>query len=83
MGTIGVLSPTSGTTAGGTTVTIAGTNFYKIAKVELAGNACVYTWVSATSLSIVTPAGTAGAKSLVITQTDGTSQTKASAYTYV
>lgn len=81
--TIGTLSPATGGIAGGTAVTIPGTNFYNIAKLTLGGvDIYNYTWTSATSLSISTPANTAGAKSLVVTLNDGSTVTKASAFTY-
>ena len=56
------LSPTSGTTSGGVTVTINGTNFTGATGVTFGGtNAASFTVVSATQITAVTPARTAGA----------------------
>ena len=56
------LSPTSGTTSGGVTVTINGTNFIGATAVTFGGtNAASFTVVSATQITAVTPARIAGA----------------------
>ncbi len=56
------LSPTSGTTSGGVTVTINGTNFIGATGVTFGGtNAASFTVVSATQITAVTPARVAGA----------------------
>jgi hypothetical protein len=56
------LSPTSGTTSGGVTVTINGTNFTGATGVTFGGtNATSFTVVSATQITAVTPVRVAGA----------------------
>ncbi|MEY2879388.1 MAG: hypothetical protein RLZZ15_1768, partial [Verrucomicrobiota bacterium] len=81
--TVSAISPTSGTTAGGTSVTITGTNFTGATGVTIGGTAATsVVVVSATSITCVTPAGTAGAQSVVVT-TPGGSNSANSLYTYV
>lgn len=66
--TVVSIDPVSGTTAGGTPVTITGTNFLDGATVTIDGNPCTgVVFVDSTSLTAVTPAGTAGAKDVVVT----------------
>ena len=77
------ISPTSGTTAGGTAVTLTGTSFATGATVTIGGaSATGCTVVSSTSITCTTPSGTAGAQNVVITQPGGTS-TLSGGYTYV
>jgi len=73
--TITAISPNSGTTAGGTTVTITGTNFLTgLTMVSIGGSACTGVSVSTTSsLSCTTPAGTAGAQNVVVAVTGAAS----------
>ena len=66
---------------GGTAITIAGANLAG-AKVTINGVAATIVSATAGSISAKTPAGTAGAKSVVVT-TVGGSATKAGAFTYV
>ncbi|WP_245269519.1 IPT/TIG domain-containing protein, partial [Allorhizobium undicola] len=81
--TVTAVSPTSGTTAGGTTLTITGTDFTGATAVTIGGQAATsYTVNSATQITAVTPAGTAGAKNVSVTTSSG-SGTLTSAYTYV
>jgi hypothetical protein len=80
--TIASISPTSGPTSGDTEITIMGTNFVVGATVKVNGVAATSVdVVSATSITALTPAGTAGAKSVAVTTAGGTA-TKASAFTY-
>lgn len=66
--TVTAVSPTSGTTAGGTSITITGTNFGNASAVTVGSAACTnVVVVSATSITCTTPAGTAGAASIVVT----------------
>lgn len=77
------LSVTSGSTAGGTATTITGTGFQSGATVTVGGaSATSVVVVSSTSITCVTPAGTAGAKDVVITNIDGKSVTGSGAFTY-
>ena len=81
--TISSISPTSGTTAGGTSVTITGTNLTGTTSVTIGGNAASsLSVVSATSITAVTPSGTAGAKNIVVTTHGGTG-TGVGLFTYV
>ena len=80
--TLTSVSPTAGTTAGGTTITITGTNFVSGATVRVGGTSATgVTFVSATRLRANTPAGTAGAKSVQVTNPDSQSATLANAFT--
>ncbi|MGA8863485.1 MAG: IPT/TIG domain-containing protein [Gallionella sp.] len=80
--TVTAISPTSGTTAGGTSVTITGTNFTGATAVTIGGAAATgITVVNATTITATTPAGTAGAKNVVVTTPAGTG-TGISLYTY-
>ncbi|MFM7259782.1 MAG: IPT/TIG domain-containing protein, partial [bacterium] len=81
--TIASVSPAAGPLAGGTTITVTGTNLAGATSVKVNGVACTdVTVASATSLTAVTPAGTLGAKSVSVTTPGGTA-TKTSAFTYV
>lgn len=81
--TLGAMSVITGGIAGGTSTNITGTNLYGIKSITLGGaDVPTWTWNSATSVTISTPANTAGAKSLVVTQKDGTATTRATAFTY-
>ena len=81
--TISSVGPISGPLKRGTAITITGTSFSGASKVLIDGvvaTAVVVT--STTSLTAVTPAGTAGAKSVSVTTPGGTG-TKTNAFTYV
>jgi len=85
----GGISPSSGTTAGGTSVTITGTNFVTgLTTVTIGGAACTGVTVAAGGLSLTctTPTGTAGppAVDVVVTNTDAAipTDTLATAFTY-
>ena len=81
--TIKKVSPTSGTTLGGTAFIITGTNLTGATSVTVGGVAATsVVVVSATSITAQTPAGKAGAKSVAVTTAGGTA-TKAKAFTYV
>jgi formylglycine-generating enzyme required for sulfatase activity len=81
--TITSITPPSGSTAGGTTITITGTNLTGATSVTVggvaAGNVVAVSW---TSVTAVTPAGTVGAKSVAVTTPNGTA-TATNAFTYV
>ncbi len=82
--TVGAVSPTSGPTAGGGTVTITGTNFSGASAVSFGANAAtVYTVNSSTSITATAPAGSAGAVDVTVTTPGGTSATStADQFTY-
>jgi alpha-tubulin suppressor-like RCC1 family protein len=79
--TIASVSPSSGPLGGGTAITIAGANLAG-ATVTVDGAAATVVTATAGSISAKTPAGTAGAKSVVVTTVGGAS-TKAGGFTYV
>ena len=81
--TIESISPTSGSTLGGTAITITGTNLTDASSVTVGGVAATdVVVVSSTSVTAVTPAGSVGAKDVVVT-TPGGSATLPSAFTFV
>ena len=81
--TVTIISPTSGTTAGGTAVTITGANLTGATGVTIGGTAATsVVVVSATSITCVTPAGAAGTASVLVTTPGGTNGAN-TLYTYV
>jgi hypothetical protein len=81
--TVTSISPTSGPTTGATSVTITGTNFTGATGVTIGGvTATGVTVNSATSITATTPAGSAGAASVLVTTPSGTNQAN-TLYTYV
>ena len=77
------ITPSTGTTSGGTSVTIAGTGFLSGATVSFGGPpATGVTLASSTSITATTPAHAAGAVSVIVTNTDAQSNTLAGGYTY-
>jgi len=77
------VSPTSGTTSGGTSVTIGGTNFVSGATVTFGGTAATsVVVVSSSSITATTPAHAAGAVNVVVTNSNGQSGTLTNGYTY-
>ena len=80
---ISSVSPAAGSTLGGTTVTITGTNFTGATSVTFGGTpAASVSSVSATSITAVTPARSAGAASVVVTTPQGSNEAN-SLFTYV
>nr|MCU0792792.1 MBG domain-containing protein [Opitutaceae bacterium] len=70
------ISPASGTSAGGATVTITGDNFGAVSSVSFGGvPAASFVVNSATSITAVTPAGTPGAADVTVATAGGTSAT--------
>ena len=76
------ITPASGPTSGGTSVTITGTGFTGATAVTFGGTAATsYTVNSATSITVTTPAHAAGAVNVVVS-TPGGLVTGTGAYTY-
>ncbi|MBN8422717.1 MAG: IPT/TIG domain-containing protein [Verrucomicrobia bacterium] len=76
------ISPIAGSTAGGTSVTLTGTNFTGATGVTIRGVAATdVVVISATSIVCTTPAGTAGSASVAVTTPSGTAVNNL--YTYV
>ena len=81
--TVTVVAPTSGPTAGGTTVTVTGTNFTTVTAVEFGTKTgTAISRKSATQLTVVDPSGSAGAVAVSVTAAGGTG-TLPAAFTYV
>ena len=69
--TVSGVSPNSGSTAGGTSVTISGTNFVNGATVTIGGTAATNVAVnSGTTITATTPAHAAGVVNVVVTNPD-------------
>ncbi|MEQ1644088.1 MAG: IPT/TIG domain-containing protein, partial [Pyrinomonadaceae bacterium] len=81
--TVTSVNPTSGTTAGGNSVTITGTGFTGVTAVTFGGAACTsINFVSDTEINCTAPAHAAGAVSVVVTTPGGTNAAN-TLYTYV
>jgi hypothetical protein len=82
--TVTGLSTTTGSVLGGTPVTITGTNFLGATSVKFGTNDATFTYVSPTSITTTSPAGTAGIVNVTVTTPSGTSATStASEFTYI
>jgi hypothetical protein len=78
------ISPTTGSDAGGEALTINGTGFVTGATVLVGGaSATSVVVVGTTQITCVTPAGTAGARDVKVTNPDTQNDTLSAAYTYV
>ncbi|MGN6183495.1 MAG: beta strand repeat-containing protein [Thermoanaerobaculia bacterium] len=78
------VTPNSGSSLGGTNVTIAGTGFASGATVTFGGSAATnVVVVNATQITAKTPAHAAGAVNVVVTNTNTTTGTLTNGYTYV
>jgi hypothetical protein len=81
--TITAVAPNSGSTAGGTSVVITGTNLTGATGVSFGSTAATsFTVDSATQITAIAPAGSAGSVSIAVTTSGGTA-TSNNAYTYV
>lgn len=78
--TISSISPSAGSSAGGTTVTVTGTGFFGTPLVRI-GGFCTVLSSSATSIVALTPTGT-GTQNVVVQLADLQTATLASGYTY-
>ncbi len=76
------ITPTQGTTLGGTVVKIKGTGFTEEAKVKIGSEATGVTFVSATELTAKTAVGAAGKDEVVVVDEKGTSSSGPD-FTYV
>jgi len=82
--TVSGVSPNSGSTVGGTTVIITGTNFAVGATVAFGSAAATnVVVVSGTEITATTPAGSAGAVTVTVTNLGAQSGTLANGFTYV
>jgi hypothetical protein len=81
--TISGISPTSGTTAGGTSVTVSGTGFLTGATLTIGGTAATDVVVmNSTTITAISPAHSVGTVNVVVTNPDAQNATLSSAYTY-
>ena len=82
--TVTSVTPVSGSLSGGTLITINGTGFTDPPTVTVDGSNCTQvTFISSTSISCITPAGSTGvAKNIVVTNPDSGSGTGTALYTY-
>ena len=82
--TVTALSPKTGPAAGGTTVTVTGTNLASATSVTFGGTAVTPTSVTGTSLKAVSPAGTAGDVHVVVhtTLAGDSTESDADLFTY-
>ena len=77
------ISPSSGTAAGGTLVTITGSGFHcAIVVVTIGGKTASFTEIDDSTLTATTPAGTPGTSVDVTVTIDGTPYTLSGAFTY-
>jgi hypothetical protein len=81
--TVTSVSPNIGSTVGGTITTVIGTNFISGATVKFGSSAATNVTVnSSTTITATTPAGSAGAVTVTVTNPGGPSTSLASAFTY-
>ena len=80
--TLAEISPNSGPTAGGASITMSGTNLADVISVTIGGYECTSVVAAATQVTAQTPANSAGAKTVVLTTSGGLSLSAAVAYTY-
>ncbi len=80
--TIASLTISEGTTAGGTSTVISGSNLGATTSVTVDGNPATIVSNSSTEISITTPAGNEGAKNVTVS-TSGGSSTSVGAFTYI
>jgi hypothetical protein len=67
------LSPASGPAAGGTTVTVTGSNFMNVIGITVGGKKTTFTCTSTTTCTLVTPPGLVGKRAVVVRTPSGTS----------
>jgi hypothetical protein len=82
--TVSKITPASGFSTGGTSVIIAGSGFVSGATVTLGGTAATnVVFISSTTLTATTPAHTAGAVDVVVTNPSGLPGTLTKGFTYI
>lgn len=84
MPTISDIEPATGSTAGGTSITVTGTGFVPAGlTVTIGGQPCVVTQSTSTSITCTAPPGTSGTADIEVTNSDGGSALDPAAYTYL
>jgi hypothetical protein len=81
--TVSGVSPASGRTSGGQPATVSGTGFLPGVTVRIGGALGTVQSVSASAIGILTPAGSAGAATVQVENTDGQSAALVDAFTFV
>jgi hypothetical protein len=82
--TVTSIDPASGTTAGGTSVTITGTDFVDTPTVTFGGDAATnVAFTNSTTITCDTPAHAAGAVDVIVTNPDAQADTLTDGYEYV
>ncbi len=81
--TLTAVSPSSGSVAGGTVVTLSGTNLGSARAVEFGGTPASITDENASSISVLSPAHPAGKVAVTVTAADGTKSSDSSAGGFV
>jgi len=81
--TITSVAPNSGSTSGGTTVTIAGTDFEAGASVTFGSTAGTVTSLTPTEITVVTPAAGAGLVDVTVSNLDSGTVTSSGAFTFI
>lgn len=81
------ISPSSGSNAGGTPITISGANFLGTVQVTIGGLAATVTTVTSSAIFAITPAGpfdfaTTASRDVTVTNPDGRSATLTNGFTY-
>ncbi|MBE7520269.1 MAG: IPT/TIG domain-containing protein [Thermoflexaceae bacterium] len=80
---VSAISPTSGPTTGGTTVTITGSGFTGATSVTFGGTAATFTVNNSTSITATSPAHSSGTVDVIVTTPAGSSpNTSADNFTY-
>jgi len=70
---IGTITPDNGPATGGLTLTIRGSGFQNGASASIGGKSTAVTFVDMNTIKITTPALSAGAQRVIITNPDGES----------
>jgi phosphatidylinositol-3-phosphatase len=78
------VTPGCGNSSGGTSITVTGSNFVNGATVTIGGVAATnVVFVNSTTLTAITPVGTVGAKTIVVTNPDTQTAALSNSLTYV
>jgi hypothetical protein len=80
--TIDTVTPSSGSINGGNSLTITGTNLVSTSSVTFGGTPGAFGVINSTTISVITPANSAGSVDIVVTTNAGSS-TAVEAYTYI
>ncbi|HEV2638335.1 MAG TPA: IPT/TIG domain-containing protein [Actinocrinis sp.] len=80
--TIVAVSPSSGSSSGGTSVTVSGSGLSTVSGVTIGGSPAPFGVINDGALAVITPPGSVGSADIVVTTTGG-SATAVGAFTYV